>query len=63
MRAAAGALMAGLAAVIVGWVILANLDWYDPYVTLKPDLPAMESHAAFWLEAGDPDSGLRRVMF
>ena len=51
---------AGLA-VIVGWLILANLDWYDPWITLKPDLPALESHAAFWLEAGDVDSGLRRV--
>ena len=36
--------------VIVGWLILANLDWYDPWITLKPDLPALGSHAAFWLE-------------
>jgi hypothetical protein len=52
--------VAGLA-VIVGWLILANLDRYDPWITLKPDLTALESHAAFWLEAGDVDSGLRRV--
>ena len=51
---------AGLA-VIVGWLILANLDRHDPWITLKPDLTALESHAAFWLEAGDIDSGLRRV--
>jgi hypothetical protein len=51
---------AGLA-VFVGWLILANLDWYDPWITLKPDLTALGSHAAFWLEAGDVDSGLRRV--
>ena len=54
--------MAGVGlAVIVGWLILANLDWYDPWITLKPDLTALESHAAFWLEAGDIDSGLRHV--
>ncbi len=51
---------AGLA-VILGWLIVANLDRYDPWITLKPDLTALESHAAFWLEAGDVDSGLRRV--
>lgn len=51
---------AGLA-VILGWLLLANLDRYDPWITLKPDLTALESHAAFWLEAGDIDSGLRHV--
>jgi hypothetical protein len=51
---------AGLA-VIVGWLILANLDRHDPWITLKPDLAALEPRAAFWLEAGDVDSGLRRV--
>jgi hypothetical protein len=51
---------AGLA-VIVGWLILANLDRYDPWITLKPDLTALGSQAAFWVEAGDVDSGLRRV--
>jgi hypothetical protein len=51
---------AGLA-IIVGWLILANLDRHDPWITLKPDLAALESRAAFWLEAGDVDSGLRRV--
>ncbi|MGA9756025.1 MAG: hypothetical protein WBV23_12885 [Desulfobaccales bacterium] len=54
--------LAGVAlAAIVGWLILANLDWYDPWITLKPDLAALESHGAFWLEAGDIDSGLRSV--
>ncbi len=55
------ALAAAGLAVIVGWLILANLDWYDPWITLKPDLADLESHAAFWLEAGDIDSGLRNV--
>ncbi|MDP2045486.1 MAG: hypothetical protein Q8L00_04655, partial [Deltaproteobacteria bacterium] len=51
---------AGLA-VIVGWLILANLDRYDPWITLKPDLANLESQGAFRLEAGDQDSGLRHV--
>ena len=56
-----GALAGVALAAIVGWLILANLDWYDPWITLKPDLTALESHAAFWLEAGDQDSGVRHV--
>jgi len=51
---------AGLA-VIAGWLIWASLDHYDPWISLKPDLTALESHAAFWLEAGDVDSGLRHL--
>ena len=56
-----GALAGVGLAVIVGWLILANLDWYDPWITLKPDMTDLESHAAFWLAAGDQDSGLRNV--
>jgi hypothetical protein len=56
-----GALAGVALAAIVGWLILANLDWYDPWITLKPDMTALESHRAFWLEAGDIDSGLRNV--
>jgi hypothetical protein len=56
-----GALAGVAVAAVVGWLILANLDWHDPWITLKPNLTALEPHAAFWLEAGDQDSGLRRV--
>jgi hypothetical protein len=56
-----GALAAVAVAAVVGWLILANLDWYDPWITLKPNLTALESHGAFWLAAGDQDSGLRNV--
>jgi hypothetical protein len=56
-----GALAAVAVAAVVGWLILANLDRYDPWITLKPDLANLESHTAFWLEAGDVDSGLRHV--
>jgi hypothetical protein len=56
-----GALAGVALAAIVGWLILANLDWHDPWITLKPDMAALESPAAFWLEAGDQDSGLRHV--
>ncbi len=54
--------LAGVAlAAFVGWLILANLDWYDPWIALKPDMTALESPTAFWLEAGDQDSGLRNL--
>jgi hypothetical protein len=56
-----GALAGVALAAIVGWLILANLDWYDPWITLKPDLTALGSHAGFRLAAGDRDSGLRNV--
>ena len=56
-----GALAGVGLAVIVGWLILANLDWYDPWVTLKPDLTDLGSPAVFRLAAGDQDSGLRNV--
>ena len=56
-----GALAGVALATIVGWLILANLDWYDPWITLKPDLTALGSHAGFRLAAGDQDSGLRHV--
>jgi len=41
-----GALAGVALAAIVGWLILANLDWYDPWITLKPDLTTLKSHAA-----------------
>ncbi len=56
-----GALAAAALAVLVGWLVVANMDWYDPWITLKPDLTALQSQPAFWLEAGDVDSGLRNV--
>jgi len=56
-----GALAGVAMAVIVGWLILANLDWYDPWITLKPDMTDLGSPTAFRLAAGDQDSGLRNV--
>jgi hypothetical protein len=56
-----GALAAVALVAIVGWLVVARMDWYDPWITLKPDLTALESQAAFWLEAGDIDSGLKNV--
>jgi hypothetical protein len=54
--------LAGVALVaIVGWLSLANLDWYDPWITLKQDMTALGPHPAFRVAAGDQDSGLRRV--
>ena len=50
---------AGALAVIVAGLILANLDWYDPYINLQPAITIVEQKAEFFLEAGDVDSGLR----
>jgi len=52
-----GALAAVAVVAVVGWLILANLDWYDPWITLKPDLAKLNPNAAFRLAAGDQDSG------
>jgi hypothetical protein len=56
-----GALAAVALAVIVGVLILTNLDWQDPWISLKADLAAQKTHNAFWLATGDNDSGLRHV--
>jgi hypothetical protein len=56
-----GALAGVALAAIVGWLILANLDWYDPWITVKPDITALGPHSAFRVAAGDQDSGLRRL--
>jgi hypothetical protein len=48
-------------AVLVGWVIVANMDWEDPWLSLKRDVTALESPHRLWLEAGDVDSGLRNL--
>lgn len=48
-------------ACLIGWVSLSNLDWYDPWITVKPTLKILETRVEFLLEAGDQDSGLRHV--
>ena len=53
---AAGALTA-----IVAGLILANLDWYDPYISLSPGITIVEQRAEYFLAAGDVDSGLRQL--
>ena len=52
---------AGALATIAVWLILANLDWYDPWITLKPVVTVVEYRTEFLLEAGDVDSGLRNL--
>jgi hypothetical protein len=56
-----GALAALSLAVIMGWLILANIDREDPWLSLKRDLTVLESHRGLWLEAGDEHSGLRNL--
>jgi hypothetical protein len=48
-------------AVLVGWLVLANIDRIDPWVSLKLEKAAHASQAAFRLEAGDNESGLRNL--
>jgi hypothetical protein len=52
---------AGALATIVVWLVLANLDYYDPWITLKPVITIVEYRAEYLLEAGDEDSGLRNL--
>jgi len=52
---------AGALAVFVVGLILANMDWYDPYISLSPAITIVEQRAEYFLAAGDVDSGLRNV--
>lgn len=52
---------AGALTVIVAGLILANLDWYDPYISLSPAITIVEQRAEYFLAAGDVDSGLRQL--
>ena len=52
---------AGALTVIVAGLILANLDWYDPWISLTPSITIVEQRAEYFLEAGDVDSGLRHL--
>ena len=40
---------AGALAVIVVGLILANLDWYDPYISLSPAITIVEQRAEYFL--------------
>lgn len=48
-------------AVIIGWLFLTNLDWYDPWIKIQPVIIFMDSRAAVSLEAGDIDSGIKHL--
>jgi hypothetical protein len=55
------ALAAAALAVCIGYLTLTNLDWYDPWINLRPVIIIMDSRADVSLEAGDIDSGLRHL--
>jgi hypothetical protein len=57
---AIGALATLALAVVAVWFVL-TIDWVDPWVSLQRDMTAPKSHAAFSLEAGDDQSGLRSL--
>jgi hypothetical protein len=48
-------------AVIIGWGVLTNLDWYDPWIKITPVIIFVDSRANVSLEAGDQDSGLKHL--
>jgi hypothetical protein len=48
-----------MAVVVVGMLILANLDWYDPWIKIINKVTFENSCAAVCLEPGVIDSGLR----
>lgn len=50
----------GLVALIL-WLIFGAMDWYDPWIELKPEQAVLGPRTEFLLEAGDKDSGLRDI--
>jgi hypothetical protein len=46
---------------LMTWLIGVNLDWYDPWITLKPATQVLDRRGEFLLAAGDMDSGLRSL--
>jgi hypothetical protein len=49
-----GALVAGIL-----WFFLGYMDWYDPWIVLKPAVTVLGPHTEFLVEVGDKDAGLR----
>jgi hypothetical protein len=47
--------------IIAGILILANLDWYDPWIKIKSAITFVDCRAEVCLEAGDRDSGLKHL--
>jgi murein DD-endopeptidase MepM/ murein hydrolase activator NlpD len=54
-------LLRGALVAAVLWLILGNLDWYDPWITLKPEVSVLGSRTDFVMEVGDKDAGPRDV--
>lgn len=54
-------LVRGALVVLVLWLILGNLDWYDPWLTLKPETTRVGTRTEFLVEAGDKDTGIKKV--
>lgn len=52
-------LLRGALAALLLWLVLGNLDWYDPSVNLKPAVTVLGPQTEFLLEAVDKDTGLR----
>lgn len=55
----AGLALGGLALLI--WLVLASLDWQDPWLEVSEQTAVISPKSAFTLKAGDQKSGLKEV--
>jgi hypothetical protein len=46
---------------LIMWLIVVHLNWYDPWITLKPATQVLDTRAEFQLAVGDIYSGLRSL--
>ncbi|MBM4294499.1 MAG: hypothetical protein FJ126_06280 [Deltaproteobacteria bacterium] len=54
-------LAGGGLAVLILWLILGNLDWDDPWLTIKPEVKSLGARTNFLAEAGDKDGGIKKI--
>ncbi|MBM4274640.1 MAG: M23 family metallopeptidase [Deltaproteobacteria bacterium] len=54
-------LVRGALVILILWLIVGNLDWYDPWLSLKPEISQVGARTEFLVEAGDKDAGIKKV--
>ncbi|MDP3181934.1 MAG: M23 family metallopeptidase [Desulfobaccales bacterium] len=54
-------LLRGALVAVVLWFIFGSLDWYDPWIAMKPEVNVLGPRTGFIIEAGDNDSGVRDI--
>jgi len=60
-RSLLGKLLGGALVAVVLWFIFGSLDWYDPWIAMKPEVNVLGPRTDFVIEAGDNDSGVRNI--